>query len=122
MELLMFCLLATYLAFSESMYQQTYGTVVWSPESVTIANPMMDDVEQTALATTDIPFWKGYVDDMCTALTVHRFQKLLGCLNRVYRAQHSVHCQGRVGGKAPLSGLTVAVRHRRNCTLVVKLN
>jgi len=55
----------------------------WSPESVTIANPMMEDVEQTALATTDIPFWKWYIDDTCTALTVHRLQKLLGCLNRV---------------------------------------
>ena len=59
MELLMFCLSATCLAFSESMYQQTYGTVVWSPELVTIANPMMEDVEQTALATTDIPSGSG---------------------------------------------------------------
>ncbi len=31
----------------------------------------------------DIPFWKWYVDDTCTALTVHRLQKLLDRLNRV---------------------------------------
>ena len=120
MELLMFCLSATYLAFSESMYQQTYGTVMWSPESVTIAKPLMEDVEQTALATTDIPFWKWYVDNTCTALTVHRLQKLLGCLNRVEPSiQFTVKA---VRGKASLSGCTVAVRHGRNCTLVVKLN
>ena len=71
MELLMFSLSVTYLAFSGSMYKQTYCTVRWSPESVTIANPMMEDVEQTALATTDIPFWKWYADDTCTAQTVH---------------------------------------------------
>ena len=82
MELLVFCLSAI-MAFSGSMYKQTYSTVMWSPELVTIGNSMMEDVEQTALAVTDIPYWKWYVDDTWTALTVHRLQKLLGCLNRV---------------------------------------
>lgn len=55
---------------------------MWSPESVTMANPMMEDVEERALATMDIPFWNGYVDDTCTAPTVHRLHTLLNHLNR----------------------------------------
>ena len=41
MKLLVFCLSATYLAFRGSVYQQTYGTAMGSPVSVTIANLVM---------------------------------------------------------------------------------
>ena len=103
------------------MYQQTYGTAMWWPESVTIANPIMEDVEETALATTNVPFWKWYFDDTCTALTVHRLQKLLDHLNRVeFSIQFTVETKSEE--KLPLSGCTVVVRHGRNCTLIVKLN
>ena len=41
-----------------------------SPVSVTIANLVMEDVEERAMATTDIPlrFWKWYVNDTRMAL------------------------------------------------------
>ena len=58
MELLMFCLSATYLAFSGPMYQQIYGTVVVTRVGDNY-NPMMEDVEQTALATTESPSGSG---------------------------------------------------------------
>ena len=54
MELLEFCLTATFLGFRGSVYQQTFGTVMGSPVSVTIANLVMEDVEERALATTDV--------------------------------------------------------------------
>ena len=36
-----------------------------SPVSVTVANLVMEDVEDRALVTTDVPFrfWRRYVDD-----------------------------------------------------------
>ena len=84
-KLLVFCLSATYLAFQASVYQLTYGTAMGSPVSVTIANLVMEDVEERALATIDIPlcFWKWYVDDMCMALLAHRLQEVLSYLNGV---------------------------------------
>ena len=56
-----------------------------SPVSVTIANLVMEDLEERALATTDIPLrsWKHYVDDTCAALPVSRVQEFLTHLNRV---------------------------------------
>ena len=84
MELLQFCLSATFLAFRCSMHQQTYGTAMGSPVSVTIANLVIEDVKERTLGTTDIPlrFWKRYVD-MCTALLANRLQELLDQLNGV---------------------------------------
>ena len=69
-DLLRFCLSATYLAYWGELYKQTFGTVMGSPVSVTVADLVMEDVEQWALSTFLTPprFWKCYVDDTCTAL------------------------------------------------------
>ena len=39
MKLLEFCLSATFLGFCGSVYQQSFGTAMQSPVSVTVANP-----------------------------------------------------------------------------------
>ncbi len=49
--------------------QQKFGTAMGSPVSVTIANLIMEEVEQKALTTynsTHPIFWKRYVDDSGT--------------------------------------------------------
>ena len=55
-RLLGFCLSATYLSFHREYYQQIFGMAMGSPVSVTVANLAMEDVEDRALATTDVPF------------------------------------------------------------------
>ena len=79
MKLLEFCLSATFLSFRGGIYQQTFGTAMGSPVSVTIANLVMEDVEEKALATTDIPlsFWKRYVYHTCAALPASSVQQFL---------------------------------------------
>ena len=68
--LLDLCLKATYLCYRGNFYQQTFGTAMGSPVSVTVANLVMEDVEERALSTCESPplFWKRYVDDVCAAL------------------------------------------------------
>ena len=53
-QLLKFCLEATYLAFRGSVYKQVYGMSIGSPVSVTVANLVMEDLEGRALSTFDI--------------------------------------------------------------------
>ena len=52
--LLEFCLKATYLCFRGRFFKQTYETAMGSPVSVSIANLVMEDVEEHALASYDI--------------------------------------------------------------------
>ena len=84
-NLLEFCLNATYLAFRGNVYRQVYGTAMGSPVSVTVANLVMEDIEERALSTFGIqlPFWKRYVDDTCTAVPIQRKDDLLRHLNQV---------------------------------------
>ena len=60
-NLLQFCLDATFLAYRGEFYQQTFGTAMGSPVTVTVANLVMEDVEERALSTypSPPPFWKG---------------------------------------------------------------
>ena len=68
--LLKFCLNATFVAYKGVFYRQIQGTAMGSPVSVTVADLVMEDVEQRALSTFPDPprFWKRYVDDTCIAL------------------------------------------------------
>ena len=83
--LLSFCLNATYLAYRGEFFQQTFGTAMGSPVSVTVADLVMEDVEQRALSTyhSPPPFWKRYVDDTCTALPADQIQCFHDHLNSV---------------------------------------
>ena len=56
-----------------------------SPVSVSAANLVMEDVEERALSTfdTNLPFWKRYVDDTCTAVPADKVESLLQHLNGV---------------------------------------
>ena len=58
------------------MFQQIFGTAMESPVLVTVANLVMEDVEQWALTTytSPPPFWKCYVDDTFTALPKEHVQ------------------------------------------------
>ena len=63
---LKFCL--SNMSFCGQFFLQLHGTAMGSPVSVSVANLVMEDVEERALASYDVelPFWKRYVDDVCT--------------------------------------------------------
>ena len=85
MTLLVFCLNATYLVYQGTYYQQTFGTAMGSPVSVTVANLVMEDVEERTLKSypTPPPFWKHYVDDTYTALPPDQIPTFTSHLNSI---------------------------------------
>ena len=95
------------------MYQQTFGTAIGSPVSVIIANLVMEDVEERALATTETPprFWKWYVDDTCTALPSHCINEFLDQLNSV---EPSIQFTVEVESDGRLPFLDVLLEHKED--------
>ena len=83
--LLNLCLDATFLSFRGKVYRHVHGTAMGSPVFVVIANLLMEDVEERALATVHSPprFWKRYVDDTCTALPRDMVKSFHSHLNSV---------------------------------------
>ena len=49
-KLLEFSLNATYLAYRGNKYQETFGTAMGSPVSVTVAILVMEDIEEKAVS------------------------------------------------------------------------
>ena len=84
-KLLQFCLDATYLAYRGEFFKQTFGTAMGSPVSVTVANLVMESVEERALSTyqSPVPFWKKYVDDTITALPRDQVKAFHSHLNTI---------------------------------------
>ena len=74
------------MQFQQLYYQQRQGMAMGSPVSVTIANLVMEDVEERALSsfTSTAPlFWKRYVDDTCTAIHLDRIDEFHQHLNSI---------------------------------------
>ena len=67
------------------MFQQVFGTAMGSPVSVTVANLVMEDIEQRALTscTVRLPFWKLFVDDTFTAWPQEQIQLFHNNLNSI---------------------------------------
>ena len=86
------------------------NSTMGSPVLVTVANLVMEDVEQRALATTDVHprFWKRYVDDTCTVLPADDVQRFLDHLSRV---EPSIRFTVEVESDGKLPFLDVLLRH-----------
>ena len=84
-HLLSFCLKTTQFTYNGTYYQQVFGTAMGSPVSAVIAKMVMEDVEQRALVTSPVKpfFWKGYVDDVISAVSGNEAEHLLSHLNSV---------------------------------------
>ena len=70
MDLLNLCLTSTYFQYNGKHYKQLHGTAMGSPVSVVVAEIVMQNIEEQALATytRTVPLWLRYVDDTFTAV------------------------------------------------------
>ena len=75
----------TQFTYNGSYYQQVFGTAMGSPVFAVIANMVMEDVKQMALATSPVKpfFWKRYVDDVISAVSGNEAEHLLSHFNSV---------------------------------------
>ena len=70
-RLLNLCLTSTYyFQYNGKHYKQLHGTAMGSPVSVVVAEIVMQNIEEQALATytRTVPLWLRYVDDTFTAV------------------------------------------------------
>ena len=74
-NLLSFCLKTTQFTYGSTYYLKVFGTAMGSPVSAVIANMVMEDVEQRALATSPVKpfFWKRYVDDVIFLCSIRKW-------------------------------------------------
>ncbi|XP_062703786.1 uncharacterized protein LOC134286220 [Aedes albopictus] len=83
-EVTEFCIDASYFVFEGTYYQQIFGTAMGSPLSPIIAEYVMEDLLDDAVAATTvvIPYLKKYVDDLFLALPVEKIEEVLNVLNQ----------------------------------------
>ena len=84
MDLLNLCLTSTYFQYNGQHYKQLHGTAMGSPVSVVVAEIVMQNIEEQALASykRTIPPWLRYVDDTFTTLHKDEIDDFHEHLNR----------------------------------------
>ena len=84
MDLLNLCLTSTYFQYNGKHYKQLHGTAMGSPVSVVVAEIVMQNIEEQALATykRTLPLWLRYVDDTFTAVHKDEIDDFHEHLNR----------------------------------------
>ncbi|XP_064481243.1 uncharacterized protein LOC135394433 isoform X2 [Ornithodoros turicata] len=107
--LLRFCLKQSYFTFKGRVYQQIEGCPMGSPVSVTMANLIMEHVEEQALQKASFPvkFYRRYVDDTFVILNRNHVHDLHSILDNV---EPSVRFTYEVEQNSVLPFLDVSVR------------
>ena len=85
MKLLEFVLKNSFFTYEQEHYQQTFGCAMGSPVSATIANLVMEYIEDRAISTAAHPpkWWYRYVDDSHVCLKKDHVQEFHDHLNSI---------------------------------------
>ena len=83
MDLLHLCLTSTYFQYNGKHYTQLHRNAMGSPVSVVLAEIVMQNIEEQALATYSetLPLWLRYVDDTITAVHENKIDEFHEHLN-----------------------------------------
>lgn len=83
LELVEFCVDASFFKFNEQHYLQIFGTAMGNPLSSTVADLVMENLLTTAVHKLDfqLPFLKKYVDDIVTAIPLDKLDHVMEVFN-----------------------------------------
>ncbi len=97
-------------------FSKFISTAMGSPVSVTVANLVMEDIEDKGISTypSPPPFWKRFVDDIITALPKVSVQPFLNHLNSI---EETINFTVELESNGELSFLDTTVKHNSNGTL-----
>ncbi|XP_062710491.1 uncharacterized protein LOC134288736 [Aedes albopictus] len=90
LEIVEFCIDASYFKFDGQHYQQIFGTAMGNPLSPAIADWVMETLLDTVVRMLNIPlpFLRKFVDDLITAIPISELQHVLDTFN-----SYDVHIQ-----------------------------
>ncbi|XP_039428895.2 uncharacterized protein LOC120412472 [Culex pipiens pallens] len=83
LEMIEFCIDASYFKFNEQHYQQIFGTAMGNPLSSTVADLVMENLLVSVVHKLDfqLPFLKKYVDDIVTAIPPDKLDHVMEVFN-----------------------------------------
>ena len=84
MDLLHLCLTSTYFQYNGKHYKQLHGTSLGSPVSVVVAEIVMQNIKEQALATytETLPLWLRCLDDTITAVHKNKINEFHEHVNK----------------------------------------
>ncbi|XP_062704649.1 uncharacterized protein LOC134286954 [Aedes albopictus] len=85
LEIVEYCMEASYFCFEGRYFKQTYGTAMGSPLSPIVADIVLDSVIKTAMNSLpfEITIFRKYVDDIFMAIPRECVQQVLDAFNRI---------------------------------------
>ncbi|XP_064469769.1 uncharacterized protein LOC135384497 [Ornithodoros turicata] len=106
--LLRFCLNQTHFCFNGKCYHQIEGCPMGSPVSVTLANLVMEHIEETAMERFSRPvkFYRRYVDDTFVILDRNHVEEFHSVLNSIESSINFTY-EVEQGGKLPFLDICV---------------
>ncbi|XP_062710337.1 uncharacterized protein LOC134288705 [Aedes albopictus] len=85
LEIVEYCMEASYFCFEGRYFKQTYGTAMGSPLSPIVADIVLDSVIKTAMNSLpfEITIFRKYVDNIFMAIPRECVQQVLDAFNRI---------------------------------------
>ena len=113
MKLLEFVLKNSFFTYEQEHYQQTFGCAMESPMSATIANLVVEYIEERAISTAHpLEWWYRYVDDSHACLKKDYMQEFHDHLNSVNPNIQFTKDLEKDNGLSFLDTITARVRGR----------
>ena len=113
MDLLHFCLTSTYFQYNGKHYKQLHVTAMGSPASVVVAEIVMQNIKEQALATCSetLPLWLRYVKGKITA--VHK-NKINEFHEHLHKQSTSIQFTKEIEGNGEIPFLDCWVTRENN--------
>lgn len=111
------CLTSTYFRYEDKFYQQTTGLPMGGPLSATVANLVLEELEESSLKKCNFPvlFYKRYVDDIITAVPLGREEDIKNAFDS-FHEKIKFTTEKEIDGKINFLDITLIRRENKITT------